>query len=368
MLLPPPPGDFPDTPAGSPLEGETPAIRGKRNPSGASLAVRGVSCFGPERFGILCNVQSAGVFPSRTIPRARLFPARWFRSTTLPGTCQLPPEETGETGTNSAVSDPGAPRDRPRALALSAGIRFRAGASRATSRRAVTSFDRNLLVRALLVALVTSAVTAVVVACTDEATSTAAMRVARLAALAPVIASVSILGVVAHSVARGEVRALGALGVAPWEAARGAVAAGALVGIAGLVGLLSPWSDPSSLFPAVISVAHWTVDPAGDLARAAGAVVSSDGTVALTSSIASGHAGAPARLDAIPCIAPIALIVPGWAATPMSRLLRGVAVAASGMGAVTALHLIAASRVPPLAGSAAVIPLLASTWLARRRA
>lgn len=212
----------------------------------------------------------------------------------------------------------------------------------------------------------TATVAAAVVVTTDEATSTAAMRVARMAALAPLVAALATLSVVAHARSRGELRAVECLGVPPWRAARGAAVAAAVVAALGMIALLTRWADATSLFPAVRSAVDWSIDANGRLASALGVVVSADGTIALTALAPHPARGSPAGWASLPTLAPLALFVPSWAVTPMSLAARGGSIAAAAGLAVVCLHLIAAGRVPPAWGAVTFAPLLAATTIARR--
>jgi hypothetical protein len=231
----------------------------------------------------------------------------------------------------------------------------------------VHPFDWLLLRRSLLAAAIAAGVAASVVVTTDEATSTAAMRVARIAAFAPLIAAIAALFIVSHARSRGELRAIECLGVASWRAARGASLGAFLVAAMGTALLVSPWADAASLFPVVRSAIEWAIDPNGHAARAMGVVVSSDGSIALTARVAEQVRVAPAAWAALPCLLPIAATVSPWAVTPMSHATRGISVAAAGMAAVVCLHLVAAGRLAPSIGVVACVPLLAATVIARAR-
>jgi hypothetical protein len=229
----------------------------------------------------------------------------------------------------------------------------------------VHPFDWSLLRRALGAMFAATAVAAVVIVSTDEPGSTPGMRVARLAALSPLLVATAVLGVAAQARARGELGALAALGDPPWRGARGAAVAGLLFAAASVALLLSPWADVTSLFPAVHPPIDWRLDPGGQVARAAFAVVSADGAIAIarTATPLPEH-GLPSWA-ALPCLAPIAAAVPGWAVSPMSRTARAASVTVTAALAVALLHLIAAGRLSPLWACGAVVPLLAATARAR---
>jgi hypothetical protein len=222
-----------------------------------------------------------------------------------------------------------------------------------------------MLRRSLGAILATAVVAAAVIVATDEPGSTLGMRIARLAALSPLLVATSVLGVAAQARAHGELRALEALGASPWRGARGAAVAGVLVAAASVAVLLSPWADVTSLFPAVHPPIDWRLDPDGQSARAAGAVVAADGAIALAATLVPLSAAALAPWAALPCLAPIAAAVPAWSVTPMSSAARATSVTATAAMAIAALHLTAAGRVPPGWGCVAVVPLVAATALAR---
>jgi hypothetical protein len=226
-------------------------------------------------------------------------------------------------------------------------------------------FDRALAVRASLAIIVAFLVALSIVVATDEATSTRAMRAARLSALGPLVAALGVLGVVAHARSRGELRALEAVGIPPWRAARGAALAGLVAGALSVALLVSPLADAESLFPAVHVVVRWVFDDAGTLARAPGVTVFADGRLALTGGVASSVHAVPTAWAALPCIAPIAALVPGWAVTPLSPFARALSLGASAVIAVFALHGIAAGRLAAIHGITASIPLVVATLIGR---
>lgn len=228
-------------------------------------------------------------------------------------------------------------------------------------------FDWLLFRRSLLAAGVATGITAAVVVATDEATSTAAMRVARMSAFAPLIAAIAALSIVSHARARGELRAVECLGVAPWRAARGAALAALVVGCIGIVFLVSPYADAASLFPAVRSAIEWTIDANGHAARALGVVITSNGSITLAPRIAEMARVAPAAWAALPSLAPIAFAVSPWAVTPMPHAMRAASIAVAAMATVLCLHLVAAARFGPLVGTLASVPLILATLRGRAR-
>jgi hypothetical protein len=230
----------------------------------------------------------------------------------------------------------------------------------------MTAFDRSLCARAAAstVALTLLALTIVVV--TDEASSSFAMRVARLSALGPVLAAFAAFGVAAHARARGELRSLEALGLSPVRSALGAAVAAWCAGAVSLAVSISPFADTTSLFPAVRPVVAWALDPTRTVARAAGVAVFSSGDIAISRASAVHQPFATTAWMALPCLLPLALLAPVWAVEKMSVTWRALSLFASGAVAIAALHFIAARRVPAIDGLAVGIPLLAALVHARR--
>jgi hypothetical protein len=229
----------------------------------------------------------------------------------------------------------------------------------------MNAYDRALFRRALLALAVLLALTAATIVVTDEATSTPGMRLARISALAPLMVAVAILAVGGHARARGELRAIEALGVAPWTSLRGAERAGAVVAAASLLVLVAPFTDATSLLPAVTPPVDWAVASDGSRATAPGLVVLASGVIRATAPTAPSlrHVAAWA---AVPCLAPIACVVPGWAATPMTFAARMSSGVVTALLVVLGLHLVAAARVPTGLTVFAALPMAVSLWCARR--
>jgi hypothetical protein len=221
--------------------------------------------------------------------------------------------------------------------------------------------------RTSLAASAATVIAAAIVALTDEATSTVGMRLARLAALGPLVGGLSALAVCAHARARGEIVTLGALGEKPWEAAMGAAVAAWAFGVVSTMVLASPWSDAESLFPRLVPAIDWIMDPSGSLAQGGGAVVFADGKFEHTEASIRQVVSGPSRWTAVACSAPLALATPAWAVVPMSAVTRVTSLLVAAAMLIVALHLIAAERVHALFGMTASLPLLASLNLARRQ-
>jgi len=230
----------------------------------------------------------------------------------------------------------------------------------------MNAYDRASFRRALFAMGALLALAAAVVFMTDEATSTASMRLARLAALSPVVGAASLLGIAGHARARGEVAALEALGATPWRALRGAEWAGLVLAAVAVAALSTPWSDATSLLPAVQPVLDFVVDVRGAHASSAGLFIEPSGVIHLAALHAPGFSPTRSPWIVVPCIGPVALLMPPWAVTPMPLLRRAASGGATFVLVVTALHLVAARRLPAVAASAAALPVLIALWVSRQ--
>jgi hypothetical protein len=227
-------------------------------------------------------------------------------------------------------------------------------------------YDRALFRRALSAIFVLTVLAAATIVATDEATSTAAMRVARIAAISPLVSAVALLGVAAHARSRGELSALEALGAAPWRALLGVELAGVVAAAVGMVVLVLPWADATSLFPAVHPVIDWRLAEGAARAVAPGIVVHANGVIETTDAAFPRASVAPAAWVALPCIGTVACAIPAWSATPMSLARRLTSGGASVALVILGFHLVAAGRVPPLLAGVACGPVCVALWLARR--
>lgn len=222
----------------------------------------------------------------------------------------------------------------------------------------MSPFDRSLALRVVGVVFVTAALAAVVIVATDEAGSTAPMRVARLCALQPALAALGCWAVQAQAEARGELRALLGLGASPWRLCRGPCVAAWGLGALALVTLASPWADPSSLFP-VVAPAAWErvggqlVDPVH------GVSVDARGALRFLGQSARGVAQGPGAAAACWALAPLAAIVPVWIGAPARASVRaGTGLLSVGVVLVL-LHAVAAIQIAPEWLAAAALPLAA---------
>jgi hypothetical protein len=220
------------------------------------------------------------------------------------------------------------------------------------------AYDRLLAVRTLLCAVLLAVIALGTVLATDEPFSTPAMRVARMSALVPLLAALSIAIVLGQARSRGELAALAALGAGPVRVALGALAAGWLLGAVAIVLVLSPLADVSALFPAVATPAEWRVDGRLLVAPASGVVVSPDGVLALLpASGARADGQAPHAASAALALGPLGVTAPLWAAAPAPLLRRLLGAGCSVVLALVLLHAVASERVPPAALVLASLPL-----------
>lgn len=195
---------------------------------------------------------------------------------------------------------------------------------------------------------------------TDEAFSTAGMRIARLCAFAPALSALGAGAIVGHASERGELRALLGLGASPFRTALGAIVAGWVIGAIAVIVLASPFADASSLFPAVETKGRFVVSGGSLIQPELGVVVSPHGAIDLLSTRSEvARAFAPGRGAALWAVAPLALIAPVWICAPARAATRGAVAVVSLALVVLLLHAVAAGRVPAPLLAAAALPLAA---------
>lgn len=201
----------------------------------------------------------------------------------------------------------------------------------------MTPHDTQLFWRTLGSSVLVLALVVGVVLATDEAYSTAQMRVARLCAFAPLIAGVALVISLQRAERRGELRALAGVGASPWGAAWGGLCAAWLFGVVAALIVLTPLADVTALFPAPPVTSGWTVDGARFFEPSRGVEVVADGTVKFVGA-ARGRAAfsKPEGWHAMSTLLPQALVLPGWLAAPLRPRTR-----AWGFGLTLALTLLA---------------------------
>src|SRR5262245_29692639 len=146
---------------------------------------------------------------------------------------------------------------------------------------ALTAYDWLLVRRTASLALALAMLIFIVMIGTDDAASTFAGRVGRLAALVSLAGGGGAFIANEQARSRGEMRALAAAGVPPVKASLGAIVGGAVVGALGPVLALARGVDLSPLFPRVAPSGKTWV-PSGDewLDATRGVVVRASGELA----------------------------------------------------------------------------------------
>jgi hypothetical protein len=210
------------------------------------------------------------------------------------------------------------------------------------------AFDRLLAWRSLAYTLLASLMTLGAVTLTDESGSSWAMRVARLCALGPALAAVGATLAVTQARARGELSALGALGVSPFRQELGPMLASWLVGGLAIAVLLSPLSDPSSLFPSIATPASWSFEGGKMIDAARGIRVDPDGSLALVAGLpATGGRFVPTGMAAVLAIGPHAVVTPVWLSARTGWAARTVTIGFAVALTVVLLHAASAEQIDP---------------------
>ena len=220
---------------------------------------------------------------------------------------------------------------------------------------ALTAYDWLLVRRTVSLALALAMLVFVVMVGTDDAASTFAGRVGRLAALVSLAGGGAAFIATEQARSRGEMRALAAAGVAPVKASLGAIVGGAIVGAVGPVLAIVHRVDLTPLFPHVApSGKTWIAQDSAWFDTARGVVVRASGELAQVAAPAAREAlteGPMPRLATAVALSVAAIGFPLWA-TAQSSVLRRSAVGLSAAAASVALfHLVAAQRM----GAAALV-------------
>ena len=222
------------------------------------------------------------------------------------------------------------------------------------------AFDRMLGRRTLLFAVAVTCLALVVVVLTDEPDSTAGMRLARLAAMAPAFAALSAWVVLSQVRQRGELRALEAIGASPWRATLGATMAGWLIGAFSVAVFCLPSTDVYSLFPVLPQDSAWRLDGDGFLEPISGLRVAPDGSLGSAGTTHGSPSGVkPGLGDALMLVGPLAAVLPVWATAPSSSALSRLgACSIAAALAVVLLHWVASGRIPAVSLTGAAVPLV----------
>src|SRR5690606_8794635 len=142
--------------------------------------------------------------------------------------------------------------------------------------------------------------------------------------LQPALTALGCWAVQAQVEVRGEARALLGLGASRWRLCRGPCVAGWVLGALALGALLSPWADPSSLFPTVAPAA-WRQVGAELVDPVHGVSVDAQGGLGFL--VRRAQQAAPAQNARAACwaLAPLAVVVPVWVGAPARARARAAA-------------------------------------------
>lgn len=238
----------------------------------------------------------------------------------------------------------------------------------------LTPYDQRSFTRSLAFGLAFCALALAVMWATDGATGSPGGRIARLAALAPVLGAIGAAMARVQGRAKGEPIALQSIGVSPARLAAGSLAAGALLGGLGLVAVCSGFADMDALFP-TLHEPLWTAQPDGSWASAYDGVVVRAEIPPLTfvrplAEPLRPHAGT-APVACMIAVTTLALAL--WSAQPISTWARSAVGGIAVLTTVLAFHLVAGARVGEgaLCLGSAILGLhasviAASVWLRRR--
>jgi hypothetical protein len=235
------------------------------------------------------------------------------------------------------------------------------------TRAAMWPYDRRLFLRSVATGLLLALGTWALIVVSDEVGSSAAMRAARLCALAPALEILAVLWVLEGARDRGEERAIAALGVAPLRLAAPAIAGAWLLGALASACVASPWADARSLFPTIGAEHAWSRASAGWIDAVSGARVDALGRLTLHEPGPMPMLEARSR-EALLLVLPLCLVGPLWASLRCLSKERWVVAFVCAALVVGALHAAAARRVSPLVLVGSALPLaLHGAWLARRQ-
>jgi hypothetical protein len=231
------------------------------------------------------------------------------------------------------------------------------------------AFDRWLGCRTLGLTAAAATATAGVIVLTDEAGSTTAMRLARLAALAPGLAALGAWLALSQASSRGELRALAALGANPWRVGLGASMAGWLIGMASTLVLCLQWVDAQALFPVVASSTTWLADGSAFIEPFAGVRMLPEGTFQILKAARSQTVGTgPGPFDALVAVGPLAATLPIWVTAPVTPWGRAATAALSATLLILLLHLVASGQASVRLLVLPAVPLAVQVVMAIRSA
>lgn len=229
-------------------------------------------------------------------------------------------------------------------------------------------YDRVVARNALVLFCLYAGAAWLVLRLTDEAVSTQAMRLARVAAMAPAFSVLTVLVLDSLGRGRGEATALAALGVSPPRRLLGAIGVSWLAGAAACALLLLPVSDVRSLFPVIIDSESWQIRPADFRLPGAGVTVGPDAWPAFEHSPSAREVlfrSGPSRGAAVAMVLPLSIVAPVWASLPVPVVSRWFVAGVTAAVSIFVLHAIAAGRLPTSAALGVAVPFLvhaAITW------
>jgi hypothetical protein len=235
----------------------------------------------------------------------------------------------------------------------------------------LTAYDWLLVRRTVSLALALAILVFIVMVGTDDAASTFAGRVGRLAALVSLAGGGGAFIANEQARSRGELRALAAAGVPPVKASLGAIVGGAVVGALGPVLALARVVDLTPLFPRVApSGKTWVSQGDEWLDATRGVVVRASGELAQVAAPVQAALveGPMPRLATAAALSLAAIGFPLWATARSAALRRsavGLVVAAA---SVAIFHLVAAQRTSPAALVVPPLILLMDAAFLHRRA
>jgi hypothetical protein len=132
--------------------------------------------------------------------------------------------------------------------------------------------------------------------------------------------------------------------------------------------LVSPLSDPSSLFPVLTAPAHWVVDAGALFDPVTGVRVLKDGSLRVGAP-APGLAAAfvPSGVIALLVVVPLAVLVPPWSSAELGFFARLSGALLTLATVVVLLHATAASRVHPAWLILGPLPIAVQAFFAHLR-
>ena len=230
----------------------------------------------------------------------------------------------------------------------------------------VTPWDQRLFGRTLALSCLLAGVVWGVAAATDEPQSTWFDRLARLAALSPLVGGSAVSLVAAQGQRRGEWRTLATCGQSVLLTARGAILAAGMLGLfaAGFLALgrgslralfptltSSPWQRTAEGFTAPKLGMHWALDAAA---------------VSFFPPVAPTPANVAARFWVAAMVTGSAWLVPCWVSLPCHAAMR-LAVGAAAVGSALVAFHVAAVGAPAFWILLPAVIFAAHTWVLWQR-